>query len=438
MLKAGAAQADISPTRPMFLYGYPHVPRLSTGVHDPLRAAALYLGNGQEGLLLIAVDILFVSHDSAARCRAALTAQTGVPQSHILISATHTHSGPVTADYLAFQGDPVVPQTDPAYLAYFESRIIQAGIRAWENREPAEVASVSAAIEGVGGYRLHQEGPADREAGILVVRKAGTHAPIAINVVYSMHPTVMHEDTTLVSADFPGYTKMRLAEAFPGIISLYHTGPSGNQSPRYSVTGQTFAEAERLGGLLAAPIVARVKAIPDSAFDRNPILSAAAGSVVLEPRTFMSLKKARENLIAKVSEYERLKREGAPHGPVRTAECTVFGAEELVVLAEAQENGSLRDWQRRYERAELQVLRCGSVCLAALPGEVFVEYGLEIKRRAALKTWVVSLANGELQGYIVTPEAEKEGGYEAQCGFFKASNGARMADELVRLIGTLA
>ena len=41
-------------------------------------------------------------------------------------------------------------------------------------------------------------------------------------------------------------TAMHLAEALPGAQVLYHTGPSGNQSPRYHVSGQTFAEAERL------------------------------------------------------------------------------------------------------------------------------------------------------------------------------------------------
>jgi neutral ceramidase len=437
MLQAGAAHFDISPVRPMFLYGYPHVPRLSTGIHDPLRASALFLGNGPSNLLIITTDVLFVSSQSASRCRAALQAKTGIPPSRILISATHTHSGPVTADYLAFRGDPVVPKTDPEYLAFFEDRIVAAGVAAWKNRADAEMAAFSAGIQGVGSNRLSPDGPADREAGVLFVRRTGTRAPLAVNLVYSMHPTVMHEDSTLASADFPGFTCQRLTEAFPGVIPLYHTGPSGNQSPRYSVTAQSFAEAERLGGLLAAPVVEKIRNLKDSDFDRDPTLAVAVGTVVLEPRSFMSFKDAEANLKAKVAEHKRLQSERAPHGPVRTAECTVFGAEELVVLAAAQESGELQQWQARCATAELQVLRAGSACLACLPGEVFVEYGLAIKRRAPLKTWVVSLANGELQGYIVTPEAEREGGYEAQCGFFKAANGERLVNEMVRLIGTV-
>lgn len=438
MLKAGAAITDISPVRPMFLYGYPHVPRLSTGVHDPLQAAALYLDSGRTELLVITLDILFISKESSERCRADLEAKTGIPAAQILISATHTHSGPVTADYLAFRSDPVVPKTDPVYLAHFESRIVEAGIAAWKKRADAELAAASVMIDGVGTNRLSPEGLADREAGILAVRRKDTKEFIALNVVYSMHPTVLHEDTTLASGDFPAMAKQQMVKAFPGLVPLYHTGPSGNQSPRYSVKAQTFAEAERLGGLLAAPIIARVKALGDAEFDANPVLKAAACLMKLEPRTFRSLREAKANLQAKMAHYEKLKKDGAPHGPVRTAECTVFGAEELVVLAESQENGELRAWQEKCATIQLQAFRIGSVCLACMPGEVFVEYGLEIKKKAPLKTWAVSLANGELQGYIVTPEAEVEGGYEAQCGFFKASNGARLVEELLRLVERVA
>ena len=38
----GAATADITPANPQFLFGYPHVPRVSTGVHDQLLSSALF------------------------------------------------------------------------------------------------------------------------------------------------------------------------------------------------------------------------------------------------------------------------------------------------------------------------------------------------------------------------------------------------------------
>jgi hypothetical protein len=56
-LRAGVAVRDISPRKPMFLVGYPHVQRISTGLHDPLLASALHLSDGATYLLLIGVDI---------------------------------------------------------------------------------------------------------------------------------------------------------------------------------------------------------------------------------------------------------------------------------------------------------------------------------------------------------------------------------------------
>jgi neutral ceramidase len=80
----------------------------------------------------------------------------------------------------------------------------------------------------------------------------------------------------------------------------------------------------------------------------------------------------------------------------------------------------------------------GNLFLAALPGEFFVEYGLEIKARAPGRTFVISLANGEFQGYIVTPEASGSGGYEASFALFRAESGARMINATLNLLQELA
>ena len=45
-LYAGSAIIDVTPQKPLFLHGYPHVERISEGVHDPLYASALIIDNG--------------------------------------------------------------------------------------------------------------------------------------------------------------------------------------------------------------------------------------------------------------------------------------------------------------------------------------------------------------------------------------------------------
>ena len=79
----------------------------------------------------------------------------------------------------------------------------------------------------------------------------------------------------------------------------------------------------------------------------------------------------------------------------------------------------------------MQVLRVGEAALVGLPGELFVEYGLAIKAAAPSPTFVISLANGDLQGYITTPGA---GGYEAGISLFLPESGALMVEAALELL----
>jgi len=436
-LLAGCANRDISPTEPAFLTGYPHVPRLSTGVHDPLLASALYLSYGEKPLLLIGLDILFISQRSTGLCREAISRATGTPSGHILISASHTHSGPVTSDQLAWLGDPVVPPPDPGYMAMFHRAIIEAAVAARDAAVPARLAVTSAAADGAGGNRIDPTGPFDPEIGLLALRGEHDGRLFAVDLVYGMHPTVLHEDSKLVSADFPHFTRREIADAFPGVTTVYHNGLSGNLSPRYHVEGQTFAEAERLGRRLGGSVVRSLLALKDADFRADIPLAARQGTVNLVPNCFPSVAEAESKLRQSREHYEKLQQQGAPHGPVRTAECVVFGAEMALVLAKAQASGEVAKRQADFGRAEVQVFQIGDVYLAALPGEQFVEYGLEIKRRAPGRAFVIGNANGELQGYIVTPEAGAAGGYESAWALFRPESGARLVDAALELMKEL-
>ena len=431
MLRAGTGRVDISPKESMFLIGYPHVERMSTGVHDPLYATALCLDDGKRRTIAMVVDVLYVDSELTNTCRSRIQDHTGVPSERIFVSATHTHSGPATCDVLAMRGDPVVPDPDPAYLEQLTDGMVTAACQAVENLAPAELAVTTATVDGVGCNRLSPDAARDPEAGIVVVRNRDSKEMIAVQMFYSMHPTVMHEDSKLVSSDFPGYTRKHIEERFPNVRVLYHNGPCGNLSPRYHVKGQTFAEAERLGRRLGGFVNDALELLADNDFASETFVGAAQGYAILQPRTFVSVENAESDLQEARENYERLKRENAGHGPVRTAECVVFGAEEVVTMAKAQDNGALAAVQESHVRAEVQVLRVGDTFLVGWPGELFVEYALEIKKRSAGRCFVASLTNGELQGYITTPDAV---GYEANLSMFKAESGTILVETAESLL----
>ncbi len=319
----------------------------------------------------------------------------------------------------------------------FHRGIIEAAVAARQAAVPARLAVTSAAAEGVGSNRLDPAGPFDPEAGLLALRDARDGRLLAVDLVYGMHPTVLHEDSRLVSADFPYFVRREIAEAFPGATTIYHNGPSGNLSPRYHVRGQTFAEAERLGRRLGGSVVRSLRALHDGDFRGDITLAARQGKADLVPNRFPPVAEAEAKLRQAREHHERLKLQGAAHGPVRTAECVVFGAEQALSLAGAQASGEVAKRQADFGRAEVQAFRIGEAYLAALPGEQFVEYGLEIKRRAPGRAFVIANANGELQGYIVTPEAAAAGGYEAAWALFRPESGARLVEAAVELMKEL-
>jgi hypothetical protein len=65
---------------------------------------------------------------------------------------------------------------------------------------------------------------------------------------------------------------------------------------------------------------------------------------------------------------------------------------------------------------DIQALRIGDAGLVMIPAELFVEFGLDLKRRSPLQpTYVITMANGS-HGYVPTPHAFERGGYEVRTG----------------------
>ena len=89
-MKAGFAQFDVTPLEG-FMPGE-GIPFWASGARCPLYANAVALG-GKETVILISVDALSFFKDRADDLRARISAQTGVPASHIQIAATHSHTG---------------------------------------------------------------------------------------------------------------------------------------------------------------------------------------------------------------------------------------------------------------------------------------------------------------------------------------------------------
>ncbi len=437
-LQAGAAIGEINPLGNVALYGYPHVPRISTGVHDDLLASVLVLRDGAETVVLAALDLLMIEPPFARELRRSVAEAVGCREACVLISCTHTHSGPVTSRLVGWSADPTIPAPDASYLERVRVQLCDAARQAVDALCPAELVWTNADATGVGGNRLADDGVTDPACGLLAIRSRSDHQPLAAVLIYGMHPTILHEDSTLVSADFPYYARRHLQEHLGARIPvLYHTAPAGNQSPRRFVNGQTFAEAERLGRKLGAAVASAWDQCAPADWCPEVRLGGLLHGITLPQRKMGALAEAEQLLEAYRSRYEQLVREGAPRVEVRTAECSVFGAEGMLALARAAADGTLDARLRDYTPVDVQALRIGQTAVIGLPGELFTEYSLMLKRRAAVPTYAISLVNGELQGYIVTPQAARAGGYEATNAVFAPEAGDLLVEAACALVQTL-
>ena len=88
----------------------------------------------------------------------------------------------------------------------------------------------------------------------------------------------------------------------------------------------------------------------------------------------------------------------------------------------------------------LQTFKIGDLGIAAIPCEVFVEIGLEMKKKSPFdKTFTISLANG-YNGYLPTPEQHALGGYEtwrARSSYLEVEASEKISKKVLQLLGTL-
>jgi neutral ceramidase len=96
-LRAGAAAVRITPDQPTPLAGYYNT-RLATNTHDELHAKAIVLEQAGVKAALVVCDLLSLPRTVITQTREIIARTTGVPAANVMISATHTHTGPLLAD----------------------------------------------------------------------------------------------------------------------------------------------------------------------------------------------------------------------------------------------------------------------------------------------------------------------------------------------------
>lgn len=440
MLLAGTAIADISPQPGEELGGYPHYPRNNTGVHDPLYAACLYLNNGTSQIALVTLDLLFFSKRYVARVREMAEAACGIPGGGIMISCSHTHSGPWAAGRLDVESLEQGKEENPAYIHFLIDTIVSVLANAKKSAFPAEFTSCLAmcgADSGVGGNRRAPGGPHDPLVSVLAVRDA-ERTVRGIFVNYTLHPTFIHEWSTLVTADYPCYLRAELTERETRAVIGFSQGASGNQSSRYYRIGESYDEAERVGRAIGK---AAYTALERAVWTSDLPIAIRRSEVPFELRSFGSLEELERRVEEDTARYRELY---AKYGQSKNREeyylwqnanLKALGSEDQLAYVKLHANGIRISLEADENPAEVQVILLGDTCIVGVPGEVFVEYALYVKAMAGYgKVIFNTLTNGCLPGYLYTPESLVSGGYETDTSMLGEGFGKHLVDAILDTI----
>ena len=96
-LLAGVARADITPPVGIAQPNWgAQLHERAAGIDLPMWATALALRSGDETVVIVDIDVLYLFPVTAEKVRSVVAQLTGLPHSNIRLSYTHTHSGPAT------------------------------------------------------------------------------------------------------------------------------------------------------------------------------------------------------------------------------------------------------------------------------------------------------------------------------------------------------
>ena len=385
----------ISPEVGAYLAGY-SLNDKSVMKLDDLYATGLCVDDGTNKVLLISLDLLGLDGVFIQRVRKECAAILSVPESAVMLTPTHTHTGPETRTLAAKP-----EQLNTAYLEKLEKTLLKAveGLKDFrecktyfysstcdENRSRRYVTA-----DNHSTFTPHRRevlpcatGFADKELGQLYFTDAVTGLPVYVVGNYAAHPLAGHcpgLGGLRISADFPGaFRDYILAET--GAEAMFVSGAAGDMVPREDELGSEAAKG--MGIRLAKGVLGGMM---DAT--RNPgrflMKDAKVGSSI---RTFtVPLRKKYRN---------NPKRLPAPY----------LGKEDVTL--------------------EIQCLAIGDICFVGVPGELCAELGQEIKWHSPFRRTFIAYDATAYFSYIGPANFFVAGGYEAFSQRFTARGGLEL------------
>lgn len=361
---------DPDPTTPYTMFNP------SEGVIDPLRVKVFVLKSGERAIVIVGLDLIGSNQEMMVDLALGLKLR-GVEQRDIMLTATHTHSGPGAMSIRRFWEMAAADCFNQSVYDAVKAKVVSAANLAFDALKPARIGWRHGTIEGVQRNRRGNTGHFDNTLTVLHVQ-ALDGSTLGTIVSLPIHATALGESNMKFSSDLTGAVERELQSQLGG-VAIFLQKPEGDVSPVLPAPGVEGMTA--LGQSIAKRAV---ELLPTSYHDTLPLATAQHMHDFGQP--FM--------------------REG----------CSYPGAFDL---CDAMPNFELtleltETWFP--QKIPITLSRIGPLLIVGLPGEPTTSVG-EAIRDALLKAgeqevWLLALTN-EHMGYVTTEAEYLEGGYES-------------------------
>ncbi len=377
MFKIGCAELVLEV--PLFaeLYGYGHfASRRNTGVYEPLYARAVTFYDGKKRAVIIYSDLCTTDTRFARELRAQIAGKLRINPEGIAFVATHTHSGPA----LSAESADTSGIRNREFEQHWKSTVLDLACKAFENEEEIGSADTGCARPDMplGTNRVEPDrnvtDPAIR--WVRFKRRDGSVKLLIHN--HAVHGIADNGPLSLkVSSDWMGAANRMIKEEKLAEFPIFLQGPAGDINARTSCGGE---KREGVGRELAAEYLSCLKK------DLNSGTPLPLGEVRYILRTF--------ELPTRFQTPEELRRDGdslrARGRNDREKEYWGINAMRLDEMALLAEKGFDLGTNQ-----DLQVISIGEAAFFFIPGELYIEPGLELLEKSGAKhPFAATVSNG--------------------------------------------
>lgn len=439
-IKVGVAETIITPQDPVgkAMAGYDRGKNMSTGVHDDLHARSIVIeGADGSSVAMMTIAIVNMSEVIMDSIRSGVNQATGIPFKNVIISATHTHSGPVMGNITG------------EYAQFFIKRSIESAVNAWKSRVYGKIGTGSVNVTGLAmnDRRMEYGGlTPDPEAGIIKIEDdKGKLLGVFFN--YGCHPSTMDLHNLQFTEDWPYFSIQDIKQKVgKNIIVGYFQSAQGDAKVGYgaelSAVGaympgvRTFENAKRKGLLMGEAVL---KVLASIKTEDNPAVRVAYDKFKVPLRTTYPYTQAealawqqkaqktfdeKQKLVmayptdsASLEQYQEAARQLVSKGPIGTTigprtldkyKADLWLANQAVIQSKRVE-ALPKDVAPL--SMPMQAVRLGKTVFVTFPCEIFTEIGLTVKKRSPFESTFVFGVAGGYGGYIATAAEYIEGGY---------------------------